>query len=961
MKAKREQGIALITVLMILMLISAIAVGVYWMVMTDQRLGGNNLNRDLAFYGAEAGMEKLTADMGNQFAVEGALTGSDITTIVGKAPTTIPGITYTDANNNSTYKILCGSPAVTCTNPGASTVTTQVLPPSPYSGMNATVTPFVLQVTAQQTGGGEVKLQRNVQIVAIPVFQFGIYSDSDLAFFNGPSFEFGGRTHTNGNLWLAPNSGPLYLGDKVTVAGQIIRSNLENGYPQGGTLSSSTDYSGPVVIALTSNPPAPSSYPNSSSTPPYSNAQWYPLDVTQSSVTGHNVYGAVSTTANPQWGTIQHQFNNMVDKSPNTALSLTSTALGGITSPITLIQRPIVGEKASNAALFAQQYFSQGTLRILLDDYPTGTAPGGPAAPTNAACHSANVMSLDTVDTTADPFDLSRLAVANGSTPGWWAGGETFYPLPVSAATSGTNYTTSDGYWTTSSTAIVTGCLKIEYQDNTVTPTWHDITTTILETGYMGRNINPGSSTVSAPVPIVTLPTTGNQIKPQGPAAGVTTVGCADPNPNAIIRLARFRDNPDTAANANTLGHYCGATGTNHGYNFWPNALFDSREGTSRPGITTANDADGNPAIPLGGVMYYVELDATNLAKWLKNNQSVVANGLNNKTGFAVYFSDRRTERPDTTLATPILTGSYGYNDFVNPGDVNNGCPDGVMNAGENIEGDPATVTVPRLYGGVETLPYGVLSGIVNSGNLAVSGGGNVLVPNSNCATGTWPGLEFKHTRDARENSPIFFRRALKIVNGQTLNLGTSCFTGGVPACGLTISAENPVYIMGDYNVPGLSMTSGSSVATSVAGDAVTLLSDNWNDVNSFISPYDSGSRDAVQTLYRVALIGGKGIPFTQIGGTEDFGTDGGVHNFLRFLENWGSVNCYYGGSLVSFYYYHQAVGTYKNSGQVYSPPARIYNYDTNFSLGTQYLPPLTPTLRTINTTGFSQEINPNQ
>ena len=82
-----------------------------------------------------------------------------------------------------------------------------------------------------------MKLRAPVQAGPIPVFQFGIYSDSDLSFFNGPSFDFGGRMHTNGNLWLAPNAGPLFMGDKVTVVGQVIRTNLENGFAgtSGGT------------------------------------------------------------------------------------------------------------------------------------------------------------------------------------------------------------------------------------------------------------------------------------------------------------------------------------------------------------------------------------------------------------------------------------------------------------------------------------------------------------------------------------------------------------------------------------------------------------------------------------------------------------------------------------------------------------------------------------------------------
>jgi hypothetical protein len=200
-------------------------------------------------------------------------------------------------------------------------------------------------------------------------------------------------------------------------------------------------------------------------------------------------------------------------------------------------------------------------------------------------------------------------------------------------------------------------------------------------------------------------------------------------------------------------------------------------------------------------------------------------------------------------------------------------------------------------------------------------------------------------------------------VDGQTLNLGTSCYGASPnPPCGLTIAAENPAYIQGDFNAPNNGTWSGSSVAASVSADAVTLLSDSWNDVNSFITPYDYTSRPATQTAYRVAIIGGKGIPFPQPSGQpEDYGTDGGLHNFLRFLENWGGVNCYYKGSLVSFYYNRQGIGLYKTNNTVYNPPNRQYSFDTNFTQGPQWLPPLTPVLRTINTIGFSQEIMPTQ
>src|SRR5215467_5130327 len=68
-----------------------------------------------------------------------------------------------------------------------------------------------------------------------------ICSDTDLDFFPGPVFNFGGRTHTNGNLFLAGGS-TLTLSDKVDAYKDVIRTNLENGWP------TSSNYTGTVNI-----------------------------------------------------------------------------------------------------------------------------------------------------------------------------------------------------------------------------------------------------------------------------------------------------------------------------------------------------------------------------------------------------------------------------------------------------------------------------------------------------------------------------------------------------------------------------------------------------------------------------------------------------------------------------------------------------------------------------------------
>ena len=151
MSTKRESGIALITALLVLFLMSALIVGMSWMVMTDQRLGGNNATHETAFYGAEAGMEKMTADLGTLFNQYGSLSAANIQTIVGEAPS-LPGISYLNPQGQSTYSIcypdannnkVCQGAGA---NPGAIAGTIQ--DPSPYSGLQALVTNYTLTVTA---------------------------------------------------------------------------------------------------------------------------------------------------------------------------------------------------------------------------------------------------------------------------------------------------------------------------------------------------------------------------------------------------------------------------------------------------------------------------------------------------------------------------------------------------------------------------------------------------------------------------------------------------------------------------------------------------------------------------------------------------------------------------------------------------------------------------------------------
>ena len=388
---------------------------------------------------------------------------------------------------------------------------------------------------------------------------------------------------------------------------------------------------------------------------------------------------------------------------------------------------------------------------------------------------------------------------------------------------------------------------------------------------------------------------------------------CGDPTPNAIVRLQRLREN-NWATCPPSL---------NVSTDFWPNTIFDTREAITRDTAPAGN------VLPLGGVMHDVTIDVQNLMQWfvaggVYGASTAVDSKLDNG-GFTLYVSDRRNNRNTASAET----GDYGFEDFVNPdtGGVPNGNPD----TGEDINGN-STLDV---YGGVPN--YNGAYGAVPPG---------ASLPLTAAAT-PFTAL----TRgEAEVNRPILFRHAVKLVRGSNI--------AGLGVTGFTVVSENPVYVAGDWNATGGTFA-GAHAATSVMADAVTLLSNSWNDLRSFTQPYAVGNRNrGTQTWYRLAIISGKGMAFPQPpGGGVDFGTDGGAHNFLRYLEN-GDQAVNYRGSQATFFYNRQAVGTFKCCNTVYGAPTRNYAFDTDF-LSPALLPPNTPMFRDLNAVGFAQEMRP--
>jgi hypothetical protein len=971
-----QSGIALVITLLLMLLILSLVSGFIVLIMSGQQLTGLTNGQTRAFYGAEAGMEKMTADLGTLFDSTYAPPAAALTAIAAAPPSSLQGISFTATDGTSGYKL--DYPKDSNGNPVA---TSQTVKAGAYSGMVGLITPYTLTVTARTSSGAEVMLRRTTQTVGIPAFQFGVFCAKDCGFHAGPDFNFGGRVHTNGNLWLAEGTGAtLTLSDKTTAYGEVIRQCIMNGNALTfggwtGTVNITTAAGGIPTRGLASS---------------------------EGSVTGCGPTSGL----NSNWSTISlTDYNSyLVNHSTgvNKKLQLPIEILtNGQSFPIDIMRRPTAGE-AANPGLEGERYFAQASMKILLSD------------------NVNDIMNLPCIDAKTQPINLSTYAVDNSAggfspTPDWTKaplyapppanGGK--IPMATSAANTAAAFKTvavngqtitiptptagytlgSNGYWVPKAYPIITGFLKVEVQSGYMPPcgTWTDVTQEILNLGFAGRNLNTNlnlnlaaNQYPNAPG----LPGPQNQILPST---------CADPAPNAVIRLERVRDNPAPTSlyDPGALINNCGfdtklnpGTPTINPTNYWPNVLFDTRQGTIRDVCPNGSNPCNFSQVMASGVTHYVELDIKNLARWLTGQIGTKGpsayDPLNAPYNYVIYFSDRRGNYVPaggiTATWPPVSyskneTGEYGFSDFLNPG-VTNGCPNGQLDLGED-DGDQADQTPPApgiYYNYGQTPSFYVAD--PNNGMIFTDALANATQPNPQCAlpAGVWPGSLIKNTQEARMNPPLFFRRALKLVNGSNINapLGAKACPGGL-VCGLSIVAENPVYVQGDYNANSAGGGfNDPHVATAVLADAFTFLSNSWNDVNSFSSPYDPGSRAANKNgvtngWYRVAVLAGKGPGFPWITGTNnDFGSDGGLHNFLRYIESWSGATLNYRGSIVSMFYNRQAVGVYKCCTTVYSPPTRGYNFDTEF-LDPSKLPPRTPMFRDVNTTGFTQIMYPDQ
>jgi hypothetical protein len=155
----------------------------------------------------------------------------------------------------------------------------------------------------------------------------------------------------------------------------------------------------------------------------------------------------------------------------------------------------------------------------------------------------------------------------------------------------------------------------------------------------------------------------------------------------------------------------------------------------------------------------------------------------------------------------------------------------------------------------------------------------------------------------------------------------------------LTVVCENPVYTVGSVNTV-------TKVPFAIIADALTILSDNWDDLPAKATSSTVSDRPAINTTLNLAFA---------VGHTETksgIGYGGGLENLPRLLEDWSGRTLTFRGSMVSLWTSQQTIGAFSTS--YFNAPIRDWAFDPDLA-DPLLMPPVTPSVRAYIRFGWRQ------
>lgn len=985
-----EKGSAIVIALFALAMMSVFVAIALTRTSSEAAATGNEASETRAFYAAQGSLEMMTRNFNKMF--DGGrqnITPSDINGVI------TAGVPVLDARyifNNQRVD------AVPSTNPNGNVV---VMTGGPFSGLYALRDTWRLQTTAtDRVDGSQVALTRNILRNKIPIFQFGVFYEDDLELFNGPTFAFGGRVHSNRHFFLSPSSSGAVFDSRVTAAGHIAAQIKRN----GDTVNSTSAY---IRIKNASG-------------------VFKQLMPTEGSVVNGtpNVFGPgmpwadnqlPSSRINSNFATDTAKFDGNLQalvpplrlpmKLADTTSDLVESIRRGKDAATSIKPGDMVASGYQSAPVVAtaatadletmrtERYANKPGIRVSLSDSKEKLP--GCVTDLGAAVAGDCGVRLDGATNGGDVNGTGYDPMSNAMTDGYVASAVNAYRIKNS----------SGNVW-----------IKIETVQRNIdgSITSVDITKDFLSLGVteqipaaFGANVEYGPAAA-----IKSYDTTHPNNDATGASNPINST-LADKNPSlandsrSVIKIQRFNVPGDIVAKydpsnlwistvsgqnvvplftsplVTDLRNNCPAVcvqvannldATTREVAHWkrvrdavtgnwfaivpfPIEMLDMREGlyydpsgTSSARNTYYTDTyfDRLNKYPVNGAMSMIDIDVANLRRFFRGDfNGKFPSGTPFATGSGHTLTN--ADIPQDGGWVLYISDRRGDRDF-----------DGELDMEDIYGGAPGNDNVKQPN--EELDPIGTP--------------GNSIFERSYLSDSVWGETErYKDNAIYRDKAAVvdhpYYRRGVRLINGTVLP-GIYDATTSINTRGFTLASENGVYVQGNYNAVDTGSTPSSGITpynvyrpfdtpthipASIVADSVTILSNNWTDSKSFNYPWALGSRVATRTYVRFAMISGDTITSlisTPNQGTGDQNNNGGLHNFKRFLENWAGVRLNYAGSLINLFNSHNNNGSFKCCNMTYSAPNRDWVFDSTF-LDPTRLPPGTPFFQYIQTTGFER------
>ncbi len=986
-----QRGAALAIAIITVAILAVVALTALAFSSTEARIAGSDLRRTQTFYAAAAGMEKMTNDFSALFQKKLNPTTGDLNTIAASPPPlAAEGFSFSQTLTEDTARLT----EMRSTQGLPPTVYPRInIPDGPFAGLYASIIPYKMSSTAtMNVSKTEVELEREFNNYLVPLFQFGIFSNEDIEIHPGPQFTFNGRIHSNGNIYALRNTKFL---NKMTMAGELVRSATRGGEVNNASGSNNVifEVNGKQVASTTGSVQAGDGTVGGPNFPRSSAGQrgYFP--------------GSPNGVANPNWETESVKpANGAANRFGGNVLTRTTSAaelklpleLGGY-SAAEIIKRSLPSD---NDIIKSSRYHGKSQIRILIDNWDAGSG-------------SANVAGIP----------AGQGVTLKNDVPGNTSG---FSPIPLGDGNvlrrvddASKTYVTGD--------KLVQQYLAPKSANKTQTAkTVRGIKNTAATVN--GNYIPPGAG-IQARILI--------EIVKDGKALDVTkeilSMGMTEGEPNGIVYLQRplwtafvqgsrdrngngfdlvsLTNNPSVAADGeitadpsayldttrNLLSGLPGNIDDDGGtprrddvpaiYNtVVPINVYNVREGWTRSSLSEKNIYYER------GMTSVVELNMKNLARWLDGiydgnllaNTNAVSKNIRDDEGYVVYVSDRRGDRVKAEYL-PDGSSYAGTNGIVDNEDIYG--PNGILDSGEDVidfgwdSGKSAASKKGTLQKDIKELPDVGKCYTVSSGGSSCES-----VPDLTGIDRLNVGIKAM----SYQNPDNFFRRAVRLFNGEKLTTGTTA--GKLSDIkGISVASENMVYIWGNYNTTGITLPSGAykgdQIPASIVADAFFPLSKTWFDGLSAMYPEGSATPrtfngddyrmaddnlagDSDGTSVRAGIIAGTTISnLTALPGRDADGMrrNGGIINYPRFLEIWniqvGKNTPWverawnYTGSFVPLFRSTQALSQWENDTSIiYMPPRRNWSFDESF-LSPAKLPPGTPFFQYVQATGFRQKL----